>query len=81
MRNVSEPQIARVGHAVLPAVDDKAVQVLVAPDEGELEGGVEVSVEVGDAAVAVDKEPAPDQGADATQHHAELVDEGTSGWR
>jgi hypothetical protein len=66
-----------VGHAVLPAVDDKAVQVLVAPAQGELEGGVEV----GDAAVAADKEPAPDQRADATQHDAELVDEGTSGWR
>jgi len=59
-----------VGHAVLPAVDDKSVQVLVAPAEGELEGGVEV----GDRAVAADKEPSPDQWADATQDPAELVD-------
>jgi hypothetical protein len=77
IRVVAEPQTARVGHAVLPAVDDEAVQVLVAPAQGELEGGVEID----DAAVAADKEPAPDQGADATQHHAELVDQGTSGWR
>jgi hypothetical protein len=66
-----------VGHAVLPAVDDEAVQVLVAPARGDLERGVEI----GDAAVAADKKPAPDQRADATQHHAELVDEATSGWR
>jgi hypothetical protein len=51
--------------------------VLVAPAQGELEG----DVEIGDAAVAADKKPAPDQGADATQHHAELVDEGTGGRR
>ena len=66
-----------MGHAVLPAVDDEAVQVLVASAQGELEG----DVEIGDAAVAADKEPAPDQGADATQRNAELVDGGTSGWR
>jgi hypothetical protein len=70
MRVVAEPQTARVGHAVFPAVDDEAVQVLVAPAQGDLEGGVEV----GEAAVASDQQLAPDQGADATQHHAELVD-------
>ncbi len=77
MRVVAEPETARVGNAVFPTVDDEAVQVLVAPTQGDLEGGVEV----GDAAVAADKESAPDQGADAAQHDAELVDEGTSGRR
>jgi hypothetical protein len=74
---VTEPETARVGDATLPAVDDEAVQVLVAPAEGELEGGVEV----GDAAVAADQEAAPDQRADATQHDAELVDAETGGRR
>jgi hypothetical protein len=77
MQIVPEPETARVGDAVFTAVHDEAVQVLVAPAEGELEGGVQV----GDRAVAVDLEPAPDQRADATQHHAELAEEGTSGWR
>jgi hypothetical protein len=39
---VPEPETARVGDAVFTAVDDEAVQVLVAPAEGELEGGVQV---------------------------------------
>ncbi len=65
-----------MGDAILPAVDE-SVQVLVAPAEGDLEG----VVEVGDAAVAADKEPAPDQGADAAQHDAEPVDAETGGRR
>jgi hypothetical protein len=48
---VTEPETARVGDAVLAPVDDEAVQVLVAPTQGELEG----AVEVGDRGVAADK--------------------------
>src|SRR5712692_6907635 len=49
IRVVPEPETARVGNAVLTAVDDEAVQVLVAPAEGELEGGVEVGDRAGGA--------------------------------
>ena len=58
---VAEAEAARVADAVLASMDHEAVEVLVAPAEDELQGGVEV----GDGAVAPDQNPAPDQGADA----------------
>lgn len=48
------------------------MEMVVGPPESELQGGVKV----GDVAVAPDQNPAPDQRADAPQHHPELVDEG-----
>jgi hypothetical protein len=60
---LAEPHAARVGIArvaVLAPLDDEAMQVLIAPAEGRLHGGMEV----GDGAVAADQQPAPDQRAD-----------------
>jgi hypothetical protein len=56
-------------------VDHEAVEVLVAPAEGELQGGMQI----GDRTAAADEDPASDQGADAPQHHAELEDDGGTG--
>ena len=59
---VTEPDPAIMPDAVLTAVDDEAVQVLVGPPKRELEGGVEIS----DRAVTANEQAAPDQWADAT---------------
>ena len=64
-----------MGDAVLAPVDDKAMEMLVAPAQGELKGGVEV----GNGTVAGDQEAAPDQRADAPQDDAELVGQGGGG--
>ena len=72
-RVVGEAEAASVADAVFAPVDKEAVEVVVAPVEDELQGGVKF----GDRAVAADQDPAPDQRADAVQHHPELVDDRT----
>jgi hypothetical protein len=70
---------AGVADAVLDAVDHEPVQVLTVPAESDLQHGVHV----GDAGVAGDERPPPDQRADPVQHHAQLVDArrpGRGGW-
>ena len=59
----SQPHAARVDAAVvsvLAPLDHEAVQVLTAPAQCDLQGGMQV----GDRAVAADEQPAPDQRAD-----------------
>jgi hypothetical protein len=50
-------------------VNNEAAQVLVAPIQSDLQGGMQV----GDAGVAPDEQTAPDQWADAAQHDAQLI--------
>ena len=57
---VTEADPAVMPDAVVTAVDDEAVQVLVAPAQHALKAGVEI----GDGAVATDEQAAPDQRAD-----------------
>ena len=68
-RIVAEADPAVMPDAVLTAVDDEAVQVLIAPAQRKLKGGVEI----GDGAVAANEQAAPDQRADAAQDDAQLV--------
>jgi hypothetical protein len=57
--------------ATMPAtVNDEPVQVLVAPAQSDLQRG---GMQVGEAGVAADKQPAPGQWADAAQDDAQLV--------
>jgi hypothetical protein len=60
-RIITEAEPAEVADAVLAAVTDETVQVLVAPAQGDLQRGMQV----GDGAVAADEQTAPDQWADA----------------
>ena len=55
---------------VFPAADLKAVQVVIAPTESDLQ----CFVELPHRAVGADEKPPPYQRADAPQHHAELKD-------
>jgi len=71
-RIVAEADPAVTADPVLTAVEDKAVQVLIAPAQYSLKGGVEI----GDGAVAPDEQAAPDQRADAAQNDAKLVHHG-----
>src|SRR5881227_2696698 len=66
---VTEADPAVMPDAVLTAVDDETVQVLVGPAQHALEGGVEI----GDGAVAANQQTAPDQRANAAQVDAQLV--------
>jgi hypothetical protein len=50
---VAEAEAARVADAVFASLGHEAVEVVVAPPESELQGGVEV----GDRAVAPDQNP------------------------
>ena len=59
----SQPHAARVDVAVvsvLAPLDHEAMEVLAAPAQRDLQGGMQV----GDRAVAADEQPAPDQRAD-----------------
>jgi hypothetical protein len=71
---VAEPDsYAMVGHprgAVLPAVDEEAVQVQVLPAEGHLKHAVELRQD----GVIPHEESPPDERADAAEHHPELVE-------
>ena len=58
---VTEADPAVMLDAVFTAVDDDAVQVLIAPAQRKLKDGVEI----GDRAVATNEQAAPDQRADA----------------
>ena len=66
---VTEADPAVMPDAVLAAVDDEAVQVLVGPAQDSLQS----VVEIGDGAVAANEQAAPDQRADAAQDDAQLV--------
>jgi hypothetical protein len=59
-----------MGDAVFTSLDDEAVQVLVSPAQGELEGGMQV----GNGGVAANQQAAPDQRADAAEHDPQLDD-------
>jgi hypothetical protein len=67
---VGKADAARLGDAVVLAVDHKAVQVGVGPVEGNLED----VVEVGDGGIAANEQPAPDRRADLKQRGVELLD-------
>src|SRR5438067_12530514 len=69
---VTEADPAVMPDAVVMAVDDEAVQVLVGPAQHALESGVQV----GDGAVAMDKHAVPDQRANAAQDDTQLVHHG-----
>jgi hypothetical protein len=66
---VTEADPAVRADAVLTAVDDEAVQMLVAPAKDELER----REQVGNGAVAANEQAAPDQRADTTQDDARLI--------
>ena len=65
---VHKAHASAVAHAIVLAVNMEAVQMGIGPPQGELERVVEIR----DCAVAA-PQPAPDQGADPPQHHAELI--------
>jgi hypothetical protein len=53
-------------------LDGEAMEMLITPAQGCLQCGMQV----GDAAVAADEQPSPDQRADAAQDHSKLVHDG-----
>ena len=66
---VTEANPAVMPDAILAAVDDEAVQVLIAPAQCSLKG----CVEIGDRTVAANEQAAPDRRADTAQDDAQLV--------
>ena len=50
--------------------NEEAMEVKVAPVEGDLES----VVEIGNGAIAMQEDPSPDGRIDTTQHHMELID-------
>jgi hypothetical protein len=68
---VREADPAIMPDAVLTAVDDETVQVLVGPAQHSLESGVEI----GDGTVAANEQPAPDQRTDIAQDDTQLAQE------
>jgi hypothetical protein len=66
---VTEADAAVMANAVLTAVNDEAVQMLVTPAESRLQR----CVQIGDGRVAADEYATPDQGTDAAQEDTELV--------
>jgi hypothetical protein len=67
---IAAADAAGVADAVLGPVDHEPVQVLTVPAEGDLQPGGHV----GDAGVAGDEQPPPDQRAAPVQHDAQLED-------
>jgi hypothetical protein len=65
-----EAGTAQTSAPVSLAMDMKIMQALVAPGEDDLERRMERS----QRHVAANEEPAPDQGTDPLQNHAELID-------
>src|SRR5512135_1695156 len=65
-----EPGPARSADAVVPAVDAEAMQMGVAPAEGDLDDVMELS----EGTLAADQDPPPDHGADLADPDVELVD-------
>jgi len=55
---------------VLVPVNLEAMEVIVLPGEGDLQDGVQL----GQGGIGANQETAPDERADPSQHHAQLVD-------
>src|ERR1700712_1432557 len=72
--NVTE-RPTEVFNAVLGAMDDEPVEVLITPPER----GLQDRVQLGDAGGGGHEEAPPDQWADAGQHDAQLVEAGARG--
>src|ERR1700681_3333215 len=67
LRTEADPAV--MPDAALTPMNDEAVQVLIAPPQRSLQGGVEI----GDRTVAANVQAAPDQRADPAQDDAQLV--------
>src|SRR5262249_9891725 len=67
---LGEPRPARSADAVIPAVDAEAMEMGVAPAEGDLDD----VMELGDGTAAADQDSPPDHGADLADADVELVD-------
>jgi len=70
VRIIAEPRAAQPGDTVPFAADHKLMEVEIGPAQGDLQR----VVEVGDGAVTTHQQPPPDQWADLTQIHAQLID-------
>ncbi len=71
---ISQPHRPGIGTvaAIVPAIDVEFMQVFIAPIKDELED----VMELGESGVAVYKESAPDERADASQDDAQLINTG-----
>src|SRR5262249_13542682 len=61
---------ARPAGTIIPAVNAEAMEMGVAPSEGDLDD----VMELGDGTLAADQDPSPDHGADLADPDVELVD-------
>ena len=68
---ISEAHPAGASHAIVLAVDTKAMQMDIIPP---IHYGLEHGVQLPDAGIAAHPHPSPDQRADVAQHDPELVD-------